>query len=180
MEENYHFKRSYRSAVWTGISAVLIPVVLAVVVEFHLVNIKISNKELSSLYPYLRYILIGIAAIEILIMPILKSRIISGKSPVRKFKPSIFSDYPLESDEMSDTYEPPGGRDNEFISRMHSASIKVLNMCISIACFGVILFLIKKNSVELYGFLAVSFLLSLIHFPRYNDWKRKLNNFSRR
>ena len=134
--------------------------IYAVITEFFLKDIPVPVEP--SVYPYLRYLLVAVAAVEVIAMVILKNIILSGKIKL-KTESKIFS---------TETKE------NEFIQRLFTSVLITYALSESIALFGFILFVMGKNRTEFYAFLGIAFFLMMVNFPKYEDWESRFRDFS--
>jgi len=112
---------------------------------------------------FLRYVFMAFAAVEVVLMLIIKNRILSGQTK-----------FIQQPDSGKDSPKPGEG---EFINRLRSAHIITFALCESIAIYGLILFILEKDKTVFYAFLGVSLFLMLVHFPKYDDWKSRLEDF---
>lgn len=112
---------------------------------------------------FLRYVFMAFAVVEVVLMMIIKNRILSGKTK-----------FVQQPDLEKDSSKPDEG---EFINRLRTAHIITFAFCESIAIYGLILFILEKNKTIFYAFLGVSLFMMLVHFPKYDDWKSRLEDF---
>jgi len=136
-------------------------VIYAGVAEFFLGDLNLDTG--SSDFGFLKYILMAFAAVEVVMMPIIKNHILSGETPFLQ---------PPDSKKDS-----PGPDEAQFINRLRTAHIITYALCESIAIYGLMLFFLEKDKTVFYAFLGVSLFLMLVHFPKYDDWKSRLENF---
>jgi len=136
-------------------------VIYAALVEFFLGDLNLGTG--SPVIGYLKYIFIAFAAVEVVLMLIIKNRILSGET-------KFIHQHELEKD-------PPKPDEGEFINRLRSAHIITYAFCESIAIYGLILFILEKDKTIFYAFLGISLFLMLVHFPKYEDWKSRLEEF---
>jgi hypothetical protein len=54
---------------------------------------------------------------------------------------------------------------------IHTASIVSLTMCLAIAVYGLVLFLIGGRPMDFYGFALVALLGLAVFFPRQSQWE---------
>ena len=65
----------------------------------------------------------------------------------------------------------PSARAGEITRRLSTASIVTLAIGLSIAIYGLVLFLIGGRPLDFYGFAVVSLLALAVHFPRLARWE---------
>jgi F0F1-type ATP synthase membrane subunit c/vacuolar-type H+-ATPase subunit K len=132
--------------------------IYAGVAEFFLKDLSVGE---LSVYSYLRYLLVAVAAVVVIAMVFLKNIILSGK---------------MKLNTGSKTFSEET-KENEFIQRLFTSFLITFALCESIAFFGFILFIVGKNKTEFYAFLGVAFFLMMVNFPKYEDWKSRLEDF---
>jgi hypothetical protein len=161
MFDETNLKNAQKGALIISFAFIFSLVIYAGLAEFFLGDID-PGKGFSDL-SFLRYILMAVAAIEVILMVIIKNFILSGKAKFLQ-QPGPGKD-------------SPGPNEGEFINRLRSAHIITYALCESIAIYGLILFMLGKDKTEFYAFLGVSLFLMLVHFPKYDDWKSRLEDF---
>jgi hypothetical protein len=161
MFDDTNLRNAQKGALIISFAFIFSLVIYAGAAEFLLgdLNLDTGSPDLG----FLKYILMGIAAVEIVMMLIIKNRILSGETPFLQ---------PPGSKKDS-----PGPNETQFINRLRTAHIITYALCESIAIYGLILFILEKDKAVFYAFLGVSLFLMLVHFPKYDDWKTRLENF---
>jgi hypothetical protein len=161
MFDDTNLRNTQKTALIISFAFIFSLVIYAALVEFFLgdLNLDAGSSDLS----YLRYIFMAAAAVEVVLMVIIKNRILSGETKFNQ-----------QPDSGKDS---PGPDEGEFINRLRSAHIITYALCESIAVYGLILFILEKDRTEFYAFLGVSLFLMLVHFPKYDDWKSRLEDF---
>jgi hypothetical protein len=161
MFDETNLKNAQKVALVISFAFIFTLVIYAGLAEFLLGDLDLGKG--SSDLSILRYILMAIAAIEVFMMVIIKNRILSGET-------KLIQQPGLEQD-------PSKPNEGEFINRLRSAHIVTYALCESIAIYGLILFILEKNKTEFYAFLGVALFLMLVHFPKYDDWKSRLEDY---
>jgi hypothetical protein len=161
MFDETNLRNAQKGAIIISFAFIFSLVIYAGLVEFFLGDLNLGTG--SSVSRYLRYILMAAAAVEVILMVIIKNRILSGETK-----------FIQQPGSKKDSSEPNEG---EFINRLRSAHIITYTLCESIAIYGLILFILGKDKTEFYAFLGVSLFLMLVHFPKYDDWKSRLEDF---
>jgi hypothetical protein len=161
MFDETNLRNAQKGALIISFAFIFSLVIYAGLAEFFLGDLD-PGKGFSGL-SFLRYILMAAAAVEVVLMVIIKNRILSGE-----FK---FMQQP------GSEKDSPGPDEAEFINRLRSAHIITYALCESIAIYGLILFMLGKDKTEFYAFLGISLFLMLVHFPKYDDWKSRLEDF---
>ncbi len=164
MFDETNLKSAQKGALITSISIIVSLVIYALLVEFYLG--KILPGEKISLYGTLRYVLMAVAAVEVILVVILRNLILSGKI---KSKDGL--------QQPGGQEESPADREEEFIRRLRLAHIVTYALCDAIAIFGLLLFILGKDKTEFYAFLGIAFFLMMVNFPKYDDWKGRLENY---
>ena len=150
---NDDLRKAYRITAFIGLAMIASLVVYAVVAEV----IKKQHAPFGGFSPMpdvistLRYVLLGVVAVEFFAIRFLNTLMLSGKAPIR-------------SSSMVSPFSPG-------VQRLISASIVTFAMCESVAIYGLVLFLIQGNSSDFYLFLALSLFYFIIYFPRYGIWE---------
>ena len=151
---NDDLRKAYRTAVFIGLAMLASLVVYAVAAEL----IKEQNAPFGGFSPLppdvfstLRYALMGVAAVEFLVIRLLNTLMLSGKVPLRNSAMTV--------------QFAPG------VQRLVGASIVTYALCESVAIYGLVLFFIQGNSSDFYLFLALSLFYFVIYFPRYGTWE---------
>lgn len=122
--------------------------------EFFLADLDIGID--SSVHGILRYIFMAVAAVEIVAMVILRNRILSAESIA---------------------VPQTGAKEEVFLQRLRSAHIIACALCESIAIYGLVLLMLGKDKTEFYAFLGVAFFMMMVNFPKFEDWKSRLEDF---
>jgi hypothetical protein len=161
MFDDTNLRNAQKGALIISFAFIFSLVIYAALVEFFLGDLNLGTG--SPGLGYLKYILMAIAAVEVVMMLIIKNRILPGEAPFLQ-----------ESGSKKDS---PGPDEAQFINRLRTAHIITYALCESIAIYGLILFILEKDKTIFYAFLGVSLFLMLIHFPKYDDWKSRLENF---
>ena len=161
MFDDTNLRNAQKVALIISFAFIFTLVIYAGLAEFFLGDL--NPGKVSSDLSFLRYILMAVAAIEVFMMVIIKNRIISGETRLIQ-----------QPGSEKDSSKPNEG---EFINRLRSAHIVTYALCESIAIYGLILFMLEKNKTEFYAFLGVALFLMLVHFPKYEDWKSRLEEF---
>ena len=161
MFDETNLKNAQKVALMISFAFIFTLVIYAGLAEFFLGDLDLSKG--SSDISLLRYILMAAAAIEVILMVIIKNRILSGETKIIQ-----------QPGPEKDSSKPDEG---EFINRLRSAHIITYALCESIAIYGLILFMLGKDKTEFYAFLGVSLFLMLVHFPKYEDWKSRLEDY---
>jgi F0F1-type ATP synthase membrane subunit c/vacuolar-type H+-ATPase subunit K len=151
---NDDLRKAYRMTALIGLVMLASLIVYAVVVEL----IKKQNAPFNGYSPLppdvlstLRYALLGVAAVEFLVIRLLNTLMLSGKVPLRSSPTTV-------------QFAPE-------VQRLVSASVVTYALCESVAIYGLVLFLIQGNSNDFYLFLALSLLCFSVYFPRYGAWE---------
>jgi hypothetical protein len=142
--------------------------------EFFLGDIEIFPEGEFTEYSTFRYMIMALSAVIVIVMVIIRNRILAGKIQI----PSQLSQSSAEPAQQSDMKkDSPETKVMEFIGRLRLAHIVTYALCESIGIFGLLLFMLGKDKTEFYAFLGVSLFLMLVHFPKYDDWKSRLEDF---
>jgi len=161
MFDDTNLRNAQKTALIISFAFIFSLVIYAVLVEFFLGNLDFG-KGFSGL-GYLRYFFMAAAALEVVLMIIIKNRILAGETK-----------FIQRPDSKTGS---PGPDENEFINRLRSAHIISYALCESIAIYGLVLFILEKDKTLFYAFLGVSLFLMLVHFPKYDDWKSRIEDF---
>lgn len=65
----------------------------------------------------------------------------------------------------------PAGSASPPTQRLFTASIVSMTMCLAVAMYGLVLFLIGGRPLDFYGFAVVSVLGLAVYFPRLGQWE---------
>ena len=65
----------------------------------------------------------------------------------------------------------PSGNASPPTQRLFTASIVSMTMCLAVAVYGLVLFLIGGRPLDFYGFAVVSLLGLAVYFPRLRQWE---------
>ena len=169
MIEETNVRNAQKTALIISFSFIFTLGIYAGIAEFVL-----GDSNPISVPSYTRFIFMAIAAVEVILMVIIKNRIISGEN---KF-PSHPAPLSIERTEQPDSkIDSPEEKEREFINRLRTAHIVTYALCESIAIYGLVLFILQKDKTEFYAFLGVALFLMLVHFPKYDDWKSRLEDF---
>jgi hypothetical protein len=69
---------------------------------------------------------------------------------------------------------------SENARRLFTVSIVVLALCLAVAIYGLVLFLIGGRPLDFYGFAFVSLVAMAVHFPRLTPWEVRARDAARR
>ena len=173
MFDDTKLRSAHKAALVIAYAMMFTLVVYALLVEFFLKDIDLVPGGGFSQYNLLRYILIALAAMEDIMMVIIKNRILSGQTSLApKTSPS-----PGEAPSPDIDHNHKAAKESEFIQRLNSAHIITYALCNSIGIYGLVLFLLGKDKTGFYAFLGTSFFLMMVHFPKYEDWKSRWEDF---
>lgn len=161
MFDETNLRNAQKGALLISFAFIFSLVIYAGLAEFFLGDLD-PGKGSTNL-SFLRYVFMAFAAVEVVLMLIIKNRILSGETKFIQ-QPNL----------GKDSSKPDEG---EFINRLRSAHIITFALCESIAIYGLVLFILGKDRTEFYAFLGVSLFLMLVHFPKYDDWKSRLEDF---
>lgn len=145
--------------------------IFMLVIYVALVEFSMSDSNLdpeSAVNPLFRYIIKALAAVEVILIMIIKKPILSGK---------IKFPAPPSPEQPGIKKNSPEDKEREFITRLHVAHIIPYALCELIALHGLLLYIWEKDKTEFYAFLGVSLFLMLVHFPKYEDWKSRLEDY---
>jgi hypothetical protein len=163
MFDDTRLRKTHKKAVIIAAAMMITPLIYVGLAEFLL---RDTFPSISfPFYGKLRYFIIAAAAIEIIVMSIVKNLIISGEIKIDKVQ------FHRKKEEKTETGE------EEFIRRLFRAFFVSYSVWDSIAFFGLILFILGKNSTELYAFVGAAIFMMMVHFPRYDDWESRLKDF---
>ena len=108
----------------------------------------------------LRMVFVVLAVADFVLIRFMRSQILSAPAPARGARPSTSA--------------------GEFARRLSTASIASLAIGLSIAIYGLVLFLIGGRPLDFYGFAVVSLLALAVHFPRLAQWEQWAKDSARR
>jgi len=141
-------RKLYRTTVFIGLAMMASLVVYYIVVAV----IESRNEQFSGYAPVpqnvftiLRYVLLGMTAVEFFIIRVLNTAMLSAKIP------------------NASAAAP--------ISLLMSASVVTFALCESVAVYGLVLFLIQGSTTDFYLFLMISLLFFTVYFPKYSKWE---------
>jgi hypothetical protein len=141
-----------KKAATIAIGLMSLPIVLGVLAVLFLKDA--FSDTVFSFYGTLQLVLIIITGIEIVLMIVLRNKIIWGAGQVED-----------------------SNKESDFIQRLFNAFIVNFALCISIAVYGLLLYIMGKDQSILYGFLGASLFLMFVQFPKYEEWETRLKNF---
>ncbi|NIM11483.1 MAG: hypothetical protein GTO45_16305 [Candidatus Aminicenantes bacterium] len=167
MFDDSNLRNRHKKAVITAAAIMITPLIYVVVAELFLINIEFGDMVFP-LYRKLRYFLWAAAAIDVIVMSIVKNLIISGEIKINTSKAQFHG----KIDDQSKR-DP----ENEFIQRLYRALVISFACWEAIAMIGFLLFLLGKDRTEFYAFIGISLFLMLVHFPKYDDWEGRLKDF---
>ena len=154
METNLEaeLKRGYRQAAIIGIAMVFGVLVYAVIVEMMrmspgFLRQPLHRQEADSI----KYLLLGLALIEFLLIRIIRDQLLSRKS--------------------NQTTKLQKGSFSSMVMKLLTTSIITYAFCESVALFGLVLFFITKRPFEFYLFMVISLVYFVVYFPRYAQWE---------
>lgn len=107
----------------------------------------------SPVYSTLRYVFIGLAVVEVILMTILKGRI------------------------LANAQEDADAGEAVFTRRLFSAFILSYAAWIFIAAYGFVLYLLGGDKNELYAFVGVALVMMMVNYPKYEDWESRLKDY---
>lgn len=143
--------RQQRLAVLAAYAMMALPAAFILASETLL---KEPNAEVAStVYPLLRYIFIGLAVAEVIVVTILKGRI------------------------LANAQEDIGAGEEVFTRRLFTAFIVPYSAWMFIAVYGFILYLLGGDKNELYAFVGVSLVMMIVNYPKYEDWESRLKDY---
>jgi hypothetical protein len=174
MFDETNLRKNHQQMLIIAFAMIFSLVIYAGLAEFFLGDIEMFPGGEFSEYSTFRYMIIAISAVIIILMVIIRNRILAGKIriPSQLSQPSA---EPAQQAEMKK--DSPETKENEFIMRLRLAHIVTYALCESIGVFGLLIFIVGKDKTEFYAFLGVSLFLMLVHFPKYDDWKSRLEDF---
>jgi hypothetical protein len=173
MFDDTNLKSAHKTAVVIAYAMMFSLVVYALLVEFFLKDIDLVTGGEFEQYNLLRIILIVVAAMEVIMMVIIKNRILSGQTSLPpKTSPSHGE---ASSPDLDKNHK--AAKESEFIQRLNSSHIITYALSNSIGIYGLVLFLLGKDKPGFYAFLGTSFFLMMVHFPRYEEWKSRWEDF---
>ena len=152
-QQNDDLRKAYRVTAIIGLVMVASLFIYAVVVEV----IKKQNEPFGGFSPVgdvvstLRYIFLGVVAVEFFVIRFLNTSMLSGKASIR-------------SSATVSPFSPEA-------QRLMTASIVTFALCESVAIYGLVLFLIQGDAGDFYLFLALSLLFYTVYFPKYEKWE---------
>jgi hypothetical protein len=97
----------------------------------------------------LRTVFIVLAIVDLALIRFIRTRILSG---------------PPRGSQLAGNAPP-------LMPRLHSASVVSLTMCLAIAVYGLVLFLIGGRPLDFYSFAIVALLGLAVFFPRRSQWE---------
>jgi len=163
MFDDTRLRKTHKKAVIIAAAMMITPLIYVGLAEFLLSG---ALPDISfPFYGKLRYFIIAAAAIGIIVMSIVKNLIISGEIKIEK------AQFHGKKEEKTET------REEEFTRRLFRVFFVSYSVWDTIAMFGLILFILGKNSTELYAFVGVALFMMMVHFPRYDDWESRLKDF---
>jgi len=151
--ENNDLHKAYRMTMFIGVVMIASVFVYAVVVEV----LKKQHEPFGGFAPMgdvistLRYVLLGVAAVDFFVIRILNTLMLSAKTPTRRSA-------------MVSPFSPEA-------QRLMTASIVTFALCESVAVYGLVLFLIQGYSSDFYLFMALSLFFYSVYFPKYGKWE---------
>lgn len=102
----------------------------------------------------LRYVLLGVTVLELFAIRYLNQTILSAE--VRVQQSSVMGPF------------------NPEVQKLITAAIVTFALCESVAIYGLVLFLLGRNTTDFYLFLIISFFYFIVFFPRYGTWEEWL------
>jgi len=148
-------EKAYKARVIIGAAMIGVLLIYTGIVEF--IRAQNSPAEVFTPAPgpdvlaLLRYVFLGIAAVEFLVIQFLRKVMLSADSPARQALPS-------------GSFVPE-------TQKLITVSVVTFALCESVAVYGLVLFLIGKNASDFYLFLLISVFYFAIFFPRYGAWE---------
>jgi hypothetical protein len=157
MDDSTHQQlvRAHRTAVVIGLALMLANFVYVGIAQ--IMKLTANPKPFTGLgagvpIGIMRWVFIAISLSFVPLIGILREQVLKGKTRLR---PSGIS--PL-------------------VQRLVTAHVLTFGLCDAIGIFGLLLFLLAANDLDLYGFIGSALLLELYHFPRLTDWERWLHD----
>jgi hypothetical protein len=169
MIDDRFLRLAHKRAFIIAVAMMIIPFIYVIAGELVLKDLAVDDSFLY-VHARLRYILIAIAAAEIIAVSIIKPMIVSGKIKTGSIKSSV----PGVREEI-DKNSPKSG-EAEFVRRLFLGFLISYAIWSTIATYGLILFILGKDTTEFYAFIGVSLFLMLVHFPKYDDWESRLKD----
>jgi len=174
MFDETNLRKNHQQMLIISFAMIFSLVIYAGLAEFFLGDIEMFPDGEFSQYSTFRYMIMAISVVIIILMIIIRNRILAGKIQI----PSQLSQSSAEPAQQSDVKkDSPETKEKEVIMRLRLAHIVTYALCESIGVFGLLLFMFGKDKTEFYAFLGVSLFLMLVHFPKYDDWKSRLEDF---
>jgi hypothetical protein len=174
MFDETNLRKTHQQMLIISFAMIFSLVIYAGIAEFFLGDIEMSPEGEFTAYSTFRYMIMALSAVIIILMVIIRNRILSGKIHIPSQLLQSSAGPAQQSDMKKDS---PETKEKEFIIRLRLAHIGTYALCESIAVFGLILFFLGKDKTEFYAFLGISFFLMLVNFPKYDDWKSRLEDF---
>jgi hypothetical protein len=61
------------------------------------------------------------------------------------------------------------------VDNLPQAAIITFALCESVAVLGLVLFLLAGNAMDFYVFMVISLGFFYLHYPKYEDWEKRVN-----
>jgi hypothetical protein len=148
-------KKAYRITAIIGGFIIATLFIYAFIVEM----LKANPASLQGIAPMpeidtLRYVLLGVSAVIFFLIKFISNLFLAGKDPMARTSPAGGI-----------------GRSSPYLQRLMKSAIVTYALCESVAIYGLILFIIGRNSPDFYLFMALSLVFFAVYFPRYGRWE---------
>ncbi len=161
-------KNAYRMSLIIGLAMVASVVINTLIVELMKRQGGFSGNSLpDETANLLRYIFLGVAAMDIFLIILLK-RIMLG----RKIADSPPAAPPPPSPApFIGVYKMKGFNYPAPVQALLTSSIVTYTLCEAVLILGLALFFMAHKAADFYLFLALSLILFAVFFPRYSQWE---------
>jgi len=152
-------RAAYRTTVIIGLAMMASLLVFAAVVgilEQGSVQLRSVPQLSGSQLEIMKYALLGVTAIAFFVIRFVTGQVLNAKGEQAK---KLDQQPPLAK-----------GIAPEF-GRLATAAIITYVLCETPAIFGLVLYLMGRNSTDFYLFLIISLLFYSIHFPKLSQWE---------
>ena len=156
MFDETNLKSAHKQAIIVSVAFFFSLIVYTGLAEFFLASLRIEIEP--SVLTILNAIFILLSMAEAGLMMFLKNRILEGKTKISMGMESETGEW-------------------QFIQRLRSAHIITYALSEAIALQGLIIYILGKTKTAFYAFLGICVFMMIVNFPRYDDWKSRLEDF---
>lgn len=160
-------RKAYRIVLFGWFGIVLSLLVLIGMAEFFIINhFKGAFLSISDKIIFARLIFVAIGLLELYFIFYIRKYYVMGNGDVGQKNRSFIDRLPLFLDL----------KEKSLPDRLRVLNFFLFACCEAYGAWGLLLFIIGRNRLDLYGFIGVAMVLMIINFPRKEMWVKQLSS----